>query len=216
MGIASFNQYSLNIVLLLKKMTMIEMWNKRFAQDEYVYGKEPNVFFKEQLLRHPSGKILLPAEGEGRNAVFAAKMGWNVDAFDTSIEAKKKAERLAQENNVQIKYHLYSYEEADYKANSFDLIALVYAHSSNRKQNHQRLIKFLKPGGIIILEGFSKKQINNSTGGPRNAEMLFSKEELEDDFNTLSELLFTESDIDLDEGEHHNGTASIIRLIGKK
>lgn len=195
---------------------MTEMWNKRFALEEYVYGKEPNVFFKEQLLRHPSGKILLPAEGEGRNAVFAAKMGWNVDAFDTSIEAKKKAERLAQENNVQIKYHLSSYEEADYKDNSFDLISLIYAHSSNRQQNHRRLLKFLKPGGILLIEGFSKKQMNNTTGGPRNVEMLFSKEELEDDFISLSELLFTEVDIHLDEGEHHNGKASVIRLIGKK
>lgn len=195
---------------------MTEMWNKRYAQDEYVYGKEPNEFFKEQILKLPSGKILLPAEGEGRNAVFAAQNNWLVYAFDSSIEAKNKAERLAHEKAVKLNYEISSFEEAEYKENTFDLIALIYAHSSNRQQNHQRLLRFLKPGGTLLLEGFSKAQIDNSTGGPKSIDLLFSKEELAADFKALAELKFTETEIDLNEGEHHQGRASIIRFIGKK
>ena len=86
------------------------MWNKRYAQKEYFYGKQPNEFFRKQLLKFPPGRILLPAEGEGRNAVFAALSGWDVVAFDTSTEAKKKAEKLAKENKVQISYSIISNE----------------------------------------------------------------------------------------------------------
>lgn len=201
---------------LKKEELMINPWDTRYAQVEYVYGKEPNAFYKEQILKLPSGKILLPAEGEGRNAVFAAQNNWHVEAFDSSIEAKNKAEKLAREKEVKISYKISSFEEADYKENTFDLIALIYAHTSKRKKNHQKLIKFLKPGGILLLEGFSKAQINNSTGGPKSIAMLFSKEELASDFKSLSELEITETETYLSEGNYHLGRASIIRLIGKK
>ncbi len=196
--------------------SMIEMWNKRYAQNEYVYGKEPNEFFKEQILKLPNGKILLPAEGEGRNAVFAAQNNWQVESFDSSYKAKDKAEKLAREKSVELNYEISSYEDAKYEANTFDLIALIYAHSSNRQQNHQKLIKFLKPGGMLILEGFSKDQINNLTGGPKSLDLLFSPQELKADFDELSEIKLTETETYLNEGEHHMGRASIIRLIGKK
>jgi 2-polyprenyl-3-methyl-5-hydroxy-6-metoxy-1,4-benzoquinol methylase len=195
---------------------MIEMWNKRYAQIEYVYGKEPNEFFKEQIQKLPNGKILLPAEGEGRNAVFAAQNNWQVEAFDSSSEAKNKAENLAKEKAVKLNYKISSFEEAKYEENTFDLIALIYAHSSNRQQNHQKLIKLLKPGGILLLEGFSKYQIKNSTGGPKSLDLLFSPQELTADFDELSEIELTETETYLSEGEHHLGRASIIRLIGKK
>ncbi|MDA3891101.1 MAG: class I SAM-dependent methyltransferase [Salinivirgaceae bacterium] len=192
------------------------MWNKRYAQIEYVYGKEPNEFFKEQIQKLPNGKILLPAEGEGRNAVFAAQNNWQVEAFDSSSEAKNKAENLAKEKAVKLNYKISSFEEAKYEENTFDLIALIYAHSSNRQQNHQKLIKLLKPGGILLLEGFSKYQIKNSTGGPKSLDLLFSPQELTADFDELSEIELTETETYLSEGEHHLGRASIIRLIGKK
>ncbi|MCF8296037.1 MAG: class I SAM-dependent methyltransferase [Saprospiraceae bacterium] len=195
---------------------MSKMWNSRYSQDEYVYGEEPNAFFKEHILQLQPGKILLPAEGEGRNAVFAAKIGWEVFAFDSSSEGKKKAEKLALKNNVSINYGIASYEDAMFEENSFDLIALIYAHSPSRQANHQKLIKFLKPGGIILLEGFSKNQIKNNTGGPKNIELLFSKEELQNDFAYLPEKKIWEEEIFLNEGKHHKGKASVIRLIGKK
>ncbi len=192
------------------------MWNKRYAQKEYFYGKQPNEFFREQLLKLPPGRILLPAEGEGRNAVFAALKGWEVFAFDTSTEAKKKAEKLAKEKKAKITYNVMSFEEAEFEENSFDAIAFIFAHNINRNRNHRKLLNFLKPGGFLILEGFSKNQINNNTGGPPVIDLLFSKEELQDDFAGLSEKKIWEEDVFLNEGTNHAGTASVIRLTGRK
>lgn len=197
---------------------MSQFWNERFAVEEYVYGTDPNQFYREQLEKLTPGKILFPAEGEGRNAVFAAQKGWNVMAFDASTVAKKKAENLARENNVKIDYQIADYENVSFQKESFDCLVLIYAHMHplKRKEYHQKLTSFLKPGGTLILEGFSKKQIENNTGGPRNVEMLFSEEELRDDFNFFTELSISESDVTLNEGPFHQGQASVIRVVGKK
>ena len=193
-----------------------KMWDERYAQTDFVYGTEPNEFFKQQLLKRTPGKILLPAEGEGRNAVFAAKADWEVYAFDSSIEAKKKAENWAKQNNVQINYQLCTFDEAKYPNDFFDAIAFFYAHSPTRNSNHKKMLQFLKPNGTIILEGFSKKQINNSSGGPKNIDMLFSEEELQSDYTACRDIKTWEEDIEIYEGIHHSGKASVIRLIGKK
>ncbi|NOX47038.1 MAG: class I SAM-dependent methyltransferase [Chlorobi bacterium] len=195
---------------------VMNMWDQRYKSEEYMYGKRPNDFFREQLLSFRPGKILLPAEGEGRNAVFAAKMGWQVTAFDSSGQGKKKAEKLARENNVEINYQVISIDDADFEENSFDLMALFFVHAMNRKNNHQKLIRFVKPGGVVLLEAFSKKQINNATGGPPRLEMLFSIEELEEDFSGLAEKKIWEDEVFLDEGKGHFGKANVIRLIGRK
>jgi SAM-dependent methyltransferase len=197
---------------------MNDFWNERYSTVEYAYGIQPNQFYKEQLEKLPPGKILFPAEGEGRNAVYAAKQGWQVAAFDPSIEGKRKAETLASENGVSIDYRTDNYEFVDFAPESFDCIVLVFAHMHplKRREYHQKLMSFLKPGGTLILEGFSKKQINNSTGGPRDIDMLFSKEELQSDFGSFSKLTISETDVQLDEGPFHQGTASVIRVIGIK
>lgn len=195
---------------------MSEMWNERYAQEDYVYGKQPNDFFKEQLLKLQPGKILLPAEGEGRNAVYAASQGWEVIAFDSSSEAMKKAEKLATEYGVKINYKIDSFEDFNTEENTFDAIALIYSHTTNRQKNHQRLLKSIKPGGVLILEGFSKNQIELTSGGPRKIELLFSKEEIQSDFASLSEMKIGEEFIFLKEGEFHEGYAAVIRLIGIK
>lgn len=189
------------------------MWNKVYSIDGYVYGIEPNIFFKEQLKNLTPGKILLPAEGEGRNAVYAAKLGWDVTAFDDSIVAIKKAHKLASKNNVHINYIVSSFENftCDTK---FDLIALIYAHTDKRMENNLKMSKFLSDKGVIILEGFSKSQFGKTTGGPKNIDMLFSKEELLDDFSYLKTINFSELDIVLAEGNMHKGMASIIRMVG--
>ncbi|MFA5047023.1 MAG: class I SAM-dependent methyltransferase [Paludibacter sp.] len=195
---------------------MENIWNQRYAQEEYVYGVNPNEFYKEELSKLQPGKILFPAEGEGRNAVYAAIKGWDVVAFDSSEEAKKKAEKLAEKNNVRLNYQTASIEEFEYEENSFDAIVLIYVHTMNREQNHQKLLRMLKPGGVIILEGFSKEQLMNNSGGPRNSEMLFSKEELTRDFNDLKEKQITKTETELNEGQLHKGKASVIRLLGIK
>ena len=190
----------------------------RFAVEEYVYGIEPNEFYKQELEKLSPGKLLLPGEGEGRNAVFAAKSGWEVTAFDSSIEGKRKAENLALKYNVEIDYQISDYENARFRLEEFDAIGLIYTHMNPQKRNeyHNKLLSFLKPGGILVLEAFSKKQINNNSGGPKNLDMLFSKEELQSDFGTLKELDIVETDIYFNEGSFHQGKASVIRVLAWK
>jgi SAM-dependent methyltransferase len=197
---------------------MSEFWNERYALKEFVYGTEPNVFFKNQITKLSPGKILFPAEGEGRNALHAARLRWDVYAFDSSIEAKKKAELLAHEHSVKINYRVNDIEYADYPLVFFDCIILIFAHFHPLERNyfHNKLLSFLKPGGNILLEGFSKKQMQFNSGGPRNNEMLFSAEEIQNDFKRLSKLELEETEIILDEGRFHQGTASVIRMIGTK
>src|SRR5690606_40603655 len=107
---------------------MTEFWNKRYAAQEYVYGTKPNSYFKKQIEQLVPGKILFPAEGEGRNAVYAAKLGWDVYAFDSSNEAKKKAEMLAQSQNVKIEYQINDIDAATFPPDFFDCIVLIFAH----------------------------------------------------------------------------------------
>lgn len=197
---------------------MNDFWNERYKTSEYAYGTEPNNFFRNQLNKLTLGKILFPAEGEGRNAVYAATKGWQVTAFDPSVEGKRKAELLASESGVTIDYRIDNYESIDFPIETFDCIVLIFAHMNpvKREVYHKKLISFLKTGGILILEGFSKNQINNKTGGPRDIDMLFSKKELESDFSSLSELETTETEIHLNEGQFHQGIASVIRVLGIK
>jgi SAM-dependent methyltransferase len=197
---------------------MSEFWNERYAVKEYVYGTDPNEFLKGHLEKLSPGRILFPAEGEGRNAVFAAQRGWEVFAFDSSSEARVKAKNLASEKEVSIKYQVESLEHVHYPPEEFDCIALIFAHfqPDKRKSYHQKLLTFLKPKGTIILVGFSKNQIKNNSGGPRNIEMLFSEEELKSDFQSLSELKIQELETELDEGTFHLGNASVIHMIGFK
>lgn len=190
-------------------------WDERYAQNEYVYGKQPNEFLRQQLQALRTGKILLPGEGEGRNAVFAAMLGWSVVAFDSSVEGKKKSLALAQEMGTSIEYHISSFENFVAEP-QFDAIGLIYAHNLNRAENHKKLSRFLKKGGIIILEGFSKEQLNYNSGGPRNLEMLFSVDELKSDFESFSSLNIWTEEIELSEGNYHSGKASVVRMVGVK
>lgn len=197
---------------------MATFWDERYASNEYVYGTSPNEFFKKELDQLKPGKILLPAEGEGRNAVYAAARGWDVFAFDLSIEGQKKALKLAETKSVSLHYEVAGFEDVALKSESYDAIALTFAHvpPTLRSRYHQKLIDALKPHGTIILVGFSKSQINNTTGGPRNIEMLFSREELESDFKALSLLQTEYKTVHLSEGEFHSGESDIITMLGKK
>ncbi len=197
---------------------MNDFWNERYSAEEYAYGESPNEFLKQELPKVKPGKILFPAEGEGRNAVFAATLGWDVNAFDPSTEGKKKAELLAAKHGVQIQYTISDYKNASYPENYFDALVLTFAHMPGemRETVHRKLSSFLKPGGTLILEGFTKDQINNNTGGPKNIDFLFSEEELKNDFSEFSELNLYETETSLDEGPFHQGTASVIRIIAKK
>ncbi|NOZ48287.1 MAG: methyltransferase domain-containing protein [Chlorobi bacterium] len=203
---------------------MKEFWDERYKNKEYIYGKEPNEFFKNTLNNYKlKGKILFPAEGEGRNAVFAAKCGLSVVCFDYSAEAKKKAMQLAEISNVVIDYKVGEIDELKFEENSFDIIVLIYAHFSPelKMKYYTGLIKYLKPNGIIIIEAFSKNHLilnyaNESVSGPKNLEMLFTIDEIKDYFLDFEILKLEEVEVNLQEGQFHKGVGSVIRFVGRK
>ncbi|MGM0589603.1 MAG: class I SAM-dependent methyltransferase [Bacteroidota bacterium] len=197
---------------------MKDFWDQRYSDHEMVYGYEPNGFFKSFLEHRTPGRLLLPAEGEGRNAVYAAAQGWIVEAFDYSTEAKRKAEAFAADKEVEIHYYNARMEEVDLDKATYDLIALIYAHlpSSIRRDVHHKLIDALKPGGHLIMEVFSKKQLQYQSGGPKNDDLLYSTELLAADFSDLKIIQNEAKIIKLEEGEHHKGEASVIQFVGQK
>nr|WP_227256116.1 class I SAM-dependent methyltransferase [Pedobacter sp. MR2016-19] len=175
------------------------------------------------MVQLETGTILFPAEGEGRNAVFAAKLGWEVSAFDISIEGKNKALQLAENNNVSIDYKVGELQELDYKAEQFDIIALIYAHfpSAIKSTYHKTLSNYLRKGGLLIFEAFSRQHLdylakNEKVGGPKEIDMLFSIEEIRADFENYEIIVLEEKEIELNEGLFHNGLGSVIRFVGRK
>lgn len=199
----------------------INKWNDRYSKNGFAFGEAPNDYLKEQLEKLDTGTILFPAEGEGRNAVFAAKLGWTVSAFDISVEGKNKAILLAKKNKVTIDYQVGELETLDYE--QFDAIALIYAHfpANIKSLYHKTIDKYLKKGGVIIFEAFSKKHLeyrlkNEKVGGPKDLESLFSMEELRTDFKDYEVLELVEKEITLSEGLYHNGKGSVIRFAGRK
>lgn len=203
--------------------TWLEYWDNRYSNKDYAFGIKPNNYLKEQLEKLEKGTILFPAEGEGRNAVFAAKLGWSVYAFDISVEGKNKALKLANENNVAIDYQVGELPTLNYNSEQFDAIALIYAHfpAGIKSEYHKLLDKYLRKGGIIIVEAFSKNHLeyrlkNEKVGGPRDLESLFSIEELKSDFEDYEIIELLEKEIELSEGLYHDGKGSVVRFVGRK
>ncbi|GLR17671.1 class I SAM-dependent methyltransferase [Portibacter lacus] len=194
----------------------VDFWEKRYSEEEFAYGTSPNLFFKEYLKGKVPGKLLLSAEGEGRNAVYAASLGWEVFAFDQSEAGKKKALKLADEHGVKINYEISKLEDFTSLTADFDLIALIYVHvpPAIRPSFHNKLVHLLKPEGRILLEAFNKKQIKNKSGGPKQSELLYNGNMLAYDFQGLDTMSFENATIQLNEGPFHQGSADVIRMIG--
>ncbi|AYN68958.1 methyltransferase domain-containing protein [Euzebyella marina] len=198
-------------------------WNERYSQKAYAFGTEPNVFLKEQLDELNPGSILFAAEGEGRNAIYAATNAWESHAFDISEEGQKKAFHLAKSHDVSLDYRLGQLPDLGYKENSFDAVGLIYAHfpAEIKSEYHQIIGNLVKKGGHIILEAFGKnhlpyREANPKVGGPRNLESLFSIEEIRSDFHDFEAIILEETEIELSEGAYHNGKGSVIRFVGRK
>jgi hypothetical protein len=203
--------------------TWTDRWDDRYSKDEFAYGEQPNNYLSEQLKKLNPGAILFPAEGEGRNAVFAAKSGWTVSAFDISVEGKKKALWLAEKNKVTIDYQVGELQLLNYNNEQYDAIALIYAHfpADFKSLYHKTLDKYLRKNGSVIFEAFSKKHIdyisrNEQVGGPKDIAMLFSIDELKSDFADYEIIELAEKEIELNEGLFHNGKGSVIRFVGRK
>jgi 2-polyprenyl-3-methyl-5-hydroxy-6-metoxy-1,4-benzoquinol methylase len=195
-----------------------DFWNSRYSEQEFAYGTNPNEFFKGQLKNLKTGTALFLGEGEGRNAVYAATLGWQVDAVDFSSSAKVKALKFAEENNVKINYEVCDLNEYQFKKIYYDLVVLIFLHLpiELREKVFKNSINSLKNNGILLVEAFDKNQINNSSGGPQSLDLLYS----ENDVLSLVKDLRTEKietkSIELDEGAYHKGKADVIRYVGVK
>jgi 2-polyprenyl-3-methyl-5-hydroxy-6-metoxy-1,4-benzoquinol methylase len=187
---------------------MKEKWDDRYSSTEFAYGEQPNNYLKEQLIKIPAGTILFPAEGEGRNAVYAATLGWKAYAFDISVEGKKKAMQLANKNNVDINYEVAEFQSLKYQLHQFDAMALIYAHfpADVKSGYHKTLTTYLRPGGVVIFEAFSKKHLDYVT----------KNEEIQSDFENFEIIELTEQEVQLNEGLYHIGNGSVLRFVGRK
>lgn len=194
-----------------------EFWDNRYETNKTVYGDKPNQFFKSFIDTHKPGTILLPAEGEGRNAVYAALKGWKVDAFDFSKVAKEKALKRAQEMKVKINYKVMDIE--NYKASKqYDAVGLIYVHLEPilRKKFHSEIAASLTSAGYLIFEAFAKEQKNNTSGGPKDEALLYDAPSICNDFYHLHIISCGQKEVDLKEGDFHKGRAHVLQLTGQK
>lgn len=201
----------------------LKHWEDRYSKEGYAFGDEPNEYFKEQIDKLKPGRILFPAEGEGRNAVYAATLGWEVHVFDISPQGKKKAMQLAASKGVSIDYQVGELPSLSYEEDQFDAIALIYAHfpTEIKSQYHRMLDKFLRREGVVIFEAFSKSHLeyklkNPQVGGPSDLAQLFSIEEIQSDFKDYEALQLEEQVLNLKEGPFHSGQGSVVRFTGRK
>lgn len=198
----------------------MNFWDGNYAAPEYRYGQEPNAFLKEQAHRlGENSELLLPGDGEGRNGVWLAAQGHRVTSVDSSRIGLDKARALAKRQGVGIETVLADLAEWPAPVSRFDGLVLCYLHlpSSLRAPVHRRLGESLKAGGIVIIEAFHPRQLDFTSGGPKDPDMLCTLEDLRSDFATgLDEIHGWEGETWLDEGEGHRGRAFVTRWIGRR
>lgn len=195
-----------------------QMWNDRFSSDDYVYGTEPNRFLKDIIDTLKPGKIFFPAEGEGRNAVYCAKIGFQSDCFDQSDVARKKALALAEMNNVNIHYTLSDILDYNYPKDYYDYTGIFYLHipQSLRTSFFKKIDNCLKPGGKVIIEVFSKIIYPDTHFGPPDIELRYELDEIKNYFQEYRFHILDQVDVVLQEGESHLGQANVIRVVAEK
>ena len=196
-------------------------WDQAYSDVEgYKYGEQPNAFLKEQAHRiPPRARVLLPGDGEGRNGVWLAEQGHQVCALDNSAVGLAKAEALAHRRQVTLQTVLVDLADWQPEPASADAVVLTYLHLPPplRTPVMHKLVQALKPGGVLLLEAFHPRQLQYSSGGPKNEAMLYTLDMLRGDLAAgMQELLASESETLLDEGPGHQGPAYVTRWIGQK
>ncbi|MBD2654751.1 class I SAM-dependent methyltransferase [Synechocystis sp. FACHB-383] len=194
------------------------MWDERLNQSEYVYGTEPNEFLVSVAGQIPRGKVLCLAEGEGRNACFLASLGYQVTAVDQSSVGLAKAQKLAQEKGVKITTIQSNLADFEIIADAWQGIVSIFCHlpSSLRKQLYPRIYQGLKSGGVFILEGFAPEQLQYTTGGPKDLDLLPNLMTLREELSSFAYLTNHTLERHLNEGIYHQGKAALIQVLAKK
>jgi SAM-dependent methyltransferase len=201
-------------------MSELERWQTRFAGPDYFFGTEPNAFLKNQAhLLRPGQKALSVADGEGRNGVWLAEQGLDVRSFDFSPLAVVKARDLARQRGVTLKTEVADLFTWPWPTAAFDVIAAIFfqfAGPDTRDAVFAGIKQALKPGGLLLMEGYHVRQLGFGTGGPSDVANLWTRELLERAFGDFSSIAITEQDRALAEGHHHVGMSALVDFVGTK
>jgi SAM-dependent methyltransferase len=197
-----------------------QTWNQRFSKDVYVFGTEPNEWLRRQASGWKAGaKILCVADGEGRNSVWLAKQGHQVEAFDISDVGVAKALRLAQVSQVSVNYTVAGCDDFSWQQNQYDGIVAIFVQFADpelRERLFEKMVLSLRPGGSILLLGYTPKQLEYGTGGPSVLSHLYTPAMLREAFGALDIQVLEEYETDLTEGEGHKGRSAVIGIVAMR
>jgi len=196
-----------------------EMWNKRFSTSNYVFGEEPNSFLVSQAANLGQGNALAIADGEGRNSVWLAKLGFLVDAFDFSEPATAKAQALAAKQNVQVNFTCSAWQDFHWPVSHYDLVAGIFfqfATPDERGELFEKIKKSLKPGGVLVIQGYGKNQLKFNTGGPGKLEHLYDEALLLNSFSDFDVQICETYESIIQEGAGHSGMSALVGFVAKK
>lgn len=193
------------------------MWNDRYSTEDYLYGTEPNDFLRAQAeLFARGGRVLCLGEGEGRNAVYLAEQGLEVTAVDSSSVGLAKAQRLAQSRGVSITTVEADLADFELGHDRWEGIVSIFCHLSTpvRRALHRRVVTALKSGGLFVLEAFRPEQLRFQTGGPPDADLLVTEDELREDLTGLHLDEIQSVERPVTEGQGHTGKAAVVQVLG--
>jgi 2-polyprenyl-3-methyl-5-hydroxy-6-metoxy-1,4-benzoquinol methylase len=197
-----------------------ETWNERYSEPSFVFGTQPNDYLADKrALIEPGKTALAVADGEGRNSVWLAQQGLDVDAFDISPVGVAKARQLAQQASVNVNYHVCSCDDWDWQPAAYDYVVAIFvqfADPAMRQRLFTNMVATLKPGGFLILQGYTPKQLEYKTGGPGLLDHLYTEEMLRSAFAELQLVDMQVYGAELNEGTRHSGMSALIGMVGRK
>ena len=200
-------------------MSASEFWNERYQVKDYIFGIEPNDFIRAVTpTATASQKAYAPADGEGRNGVYLASLGYDVTTTDVANLAIDKAMALASQKGVSVNAMVGDALNPPFADESFDLIIVSFMHFMPQDHDHfmAQNIRLLKKGGLFIMEGYTIDQIPLTSGGPKNPDMMMSAESLIDTFSDFEIILLQETRRHLSEGPRHQGEAATVQIMARK
>jgi SAM-dependent methyltransferase len=198
---------------------MKEFWNERYSENGFAYGIKANDFLIENYhIFNPRSRILCLAEGEGRNAIFMAKHGFDVCAVDQSEIGINKLNKWATEENIKIESVVADLNEYGLGENKWDGIISIFGHLPPilRAKVHHEIIKSLKVGGLFLCEGYTIEQLKFGTGGPKDSQLFLSKEILQEELKELKLIKLEAKERIISEGKYHQGNSAVVQFIGQK
>ena len=201
-------------------MTDATFWDERYAREGSLFGTEPNRFLHSQRARlRPGTRALALADGEGRNGVWLAEQGLDVVAVDSSSVALNKARALAQARGVAVTFECADLRTWSWPENAFDAVVAIFiqfADSAERARLHAHIVRTLAPGGVLILQGYTPRQLEYRTGGPGDPDRLYTAEQLRREFAALEVLHAREHDSEIREGSAHCGMSALVEFVAVK